>query len=371
MFTLKTGKILVAAVFMGLLLFGSINFELPTAHAQSSSPSATLPFNGWLVPDGGQAQVPYDTEISLDPSSTSFTIEGWINNPVFSTTYNYQMVSRLSSFYLATRIVQRNLPLPITWFYRVDFCGTLGSIGCQLYGPVLSSCIAGTACVPTGWFHFAYVYDKPNNTWLFFWDGVKYAEVNETPRWSTEFLILSHAQQMDEFRISNDVRYSSNFTVPSDPFVCDANTLALWHFDEVQGATTFHDACGATDNVMTGFIGAHTEGVTGQATSTALVSSTNPSGVGRPVNFTVTVSGSGGTLTGTVAFKDGGTDITGCATQPLSSGQATCSTSSLTVTTHNITAVYSGDTIFASSTSPDLSQTVMILFDMFLPLITK
>jgi hypothetical protein len=45
--------------------------------------------------------------------------------------------------------------------------------------------------------------------------------------------------------------------------VCGANTLALWHFDEVQGTTTFHDACGTTDNVMTGSNGAHTEGVTG------------------------------------------------------------------------------------------------------------
>jgi hypothetical protein len=42
---------------------------------------------------------------------------------------------------------------------------------------------------------------------------------------------------VDEVRISNVVRYTSNFAPPTAPFSPDANTLSLWHFDEGAGQT--------------------------------------------------------------------------------------------------------------------------------------
>jgi hypothetical protein len=69
------------------------------------------------------------------------------------------------------------------------------------------------------------------------------------------------------------------------------------------------------------------------------------------VTFTAKVSSAGGTPTGTVQFKDGGTIIT-CANaggQTLNVGSATCQTNSLTPGTHIITAEYSGDTNFNPS----------------------
>ncbi len=42
---------------------------------------------------------------------------------------------------------------------------------------------------------------------------------------------------MDELRVSNIRRYTSNFTVPNPPFSPDPNTLGVYHFDEGAGIT--------------------------------------------------------------------------------------------------------------------------------------
>jgi len=97
-----------------------------------------------------------------------------------------------------------------------------------------------------------------------------------------------------------------------------------------------------------------------QMTSTTTVSSSlNPSASGQSVTFTSTVTGQSGstiTPTGTVTFMDGASAL---GTGSLNaSAQATYTTSSLTVGSHSITAVYGGDTNFTGSTSTALTQTV-------------
>src|SRR5260370_14976210 len=69
------------------------------------------------------------------------------------------------------------------------------------------------------------------------------------------------------------------------------------------------------------------------------------------VTFTATVSVVSlgmGTPTGTVTFKDGGSTL---GSSSLMNGQASFSTSSLTIGQHMITAVYGGSTDFGGSTS--------------------
>ncbi len=96
------------------------------------------------------------------------------------------------------------------------------------------------------------------------------------------------------------------------------------------------------------------------ATTTSLTSSVNPTVSGGSTTFTATVTTGSGTPTGTVAFKDGGTNIPGCSSQTLNVGsaQATCTTSGLSVGNHTITAVYSGSSSYAGSTSTNLTQAV-------------
>ena len=95
-------------------------------------------------------------------------------------------------------------------------------------------------------------------------------------------------------------------------------------------------------------------------TTTTLASSVNPSTPGQSVTFTATVMGSA--PTGTVAFRESGTPLAGCAAVALTgSGNtrtAACTTTSLAAGVHSIVAEYSGDAGNALSTSSPLSQSV-------------
>ena len=96
------------------------------------------------------------------------------------------------------------------------------------------------------------------------------------------------------------------------------------------------------------------------ATSTAVVSSLNPSFSGQSVTFTATVSNTSGTTavpTGGVQFMDGALPLG--APQTLASGIASLTISTFSVATHSITAVYANsDGNFTGSTSSAISQVV-------------
>jgi hypothetical protein len=99
-----------------------------------------------------------------------------------------------------------------------------------------------------------------------------------------------------------------------------------------------------------------TQTVNKKASRTMVASSLDPSTVGQSVTYTATVSPTG--ATGTVEFKQAGVTIAGCSARPVSSGTATCTVTSLGAGGHWITAVYSGDSNDAASSSPGLTQTV-------------
>jgi len=96
------------------------------------------------------------------------------------------------------------------------------------------------------------------------------------------------------------------------------------------------------------------------ASTTTLTSAPNPATQGQGVTLTATVSGNA--PTGTVAFKDGAATVAGCSAVALtgngSARTATCTTSSLAVGSHAMTAQYSGDAGNAPSTSAQLTQTI-------------
>ncbi len=97
-----------------------------------------------------------------------------------------------------------------------------------------------------------------------------------------------------------------------------------------------------------------TQTVNQLSSTTTVSSSQNPSTFGQSVTFTATISPDipdGETIT----FFDGAAQI---GTGITSSSKATFSTSSLSVGSHQITSLYSGDTNFLSSTSSAITETV-------------
>jgi len=89
-----------------------------------------------------------------------------------------------------------------------------------------------------------------------------------------------------------------------------------------------------------------------------LTSHPNPAGFRQQVILTATVSTTGETPTGTVAFKDGANTIgtANLTTVNPATAVATITTNQWTIGSHQLTAVYSGDFNFGTGTSPMLVQ---------------
>ena len=123
------------------------------------------------------------------------------------------------------------------------------------------------------------------------------------------------------------------------------------------GSTSITAVYGGDSTHASGSSAALLQVVNPAASSVALSSSENPSIFGQSVTFTANVTSSvAGTLTGTVNFIDGSTLLGGVTL--TASGTVTYSTTALAVGSHAITAVYSGDSNYATSTSTTVTQVV-------------
>jgi len=111
------------------------------------------------------------------------------------------------------------------------------------------------------WIHLALMFDAPNRRFAFVINGdfgqwfpidsaaVRLYEDARTPFMVGAFINASGAPEgtfqgwIDEVRISSVVRYTADFT-PEARFADDDHTKALYHFDELPGATEFQDSSG-------------------------------------------------------------------------------------------------------------------------------
>lgn len=120
-----------------------------------------------------------------------------------------------------------------------------------------------------GWHHIAGVYDQTTDAVRFYYDGNLEMDGTfpHTLDTSTSGIQVGYFDGLvEEMRISDSPRYTGDtITLPDTPFTCDANTRALWHFDETAGSTIFFDGengaypgCGSVEDTLFGLNGAMT-----------------------------------------------------------------------------------------------------------------
>ncbi|CAN5383712.1 hypothetical protein BH10BAC3_BH10BAC3_09740 [soil metagenome] len=95
--------------------------------------------------------------------------------------------------------------------------------------------------------------------------------------------------------------------------------------------------------------------VTNAGSAISVASNLNPACIGSNVTLTATISSVLSNVTGTVTFLDGATSL---GTVTIASNQAALSLTTLPVGSRSITAVYSGDANYATSTSSVLTQVI-------------
>jgi hypothetical protein len=169
-----------------------------------------------------------------------------------------------------------------------------------------------------------------------------------TPTGTVMFLDGNTALGMSSLQVVNG-QYQASFT-PAASLSAGTHAITAVY----QGDSTF---AGATSTILN-------QTINKSATTTTLTPSLNPSVFGQSVTLTAVVSVNApgaGMPTGSVTFKDGST-VLGSGSLVLVNGQfqATISPSiaQLPGGAHSITASYSGDNSFSSSTSAVLPQTV-------------
>lgn len=163
------------------------------------------------------------------------------------------------------------------WAYAlsIDFSSTSAdTIAFTLWDSVThASTLSSTTSLGTGWHHIAAVFDNrrvpASDEAAIYFDGVRLASdpsLALTGVHDSDVLLSVGANSglfpfdgwIDEARLSDTVRYSGEtYTVPSSAFTPDANTRALWHFDDPVCSTSFTDSSENGDT-LTGLAGAQT-----------------------------------------------------------------------------------------------------------------
>jgi hypothetical protein len=157
-------------------------------------------------------------------------------------------------------------------------------------------------------------------------------------------------------QVSGSVNFSDGITLLGTAML-SGNVAILTTNTLAPGGHSITASYSGSSNFM-GSSGALNQIVNQATTTTTLVSSVNPSQVSQPVTFTGTITPQyGGQVTGSMAFKDGGTPI---GNSTVNNDTAALTITNLTLATHSITASYSGDTNFLSSTSNSVSQVVTL-----------
>ena len=207
------------------------NAQVDTAQSQFGGASALFDGTGDYLQLGAYTDLNFGTN--------NFTVEFWIN---FTNKNNAGMFSNGTATYTTDSIVFGN-------------DGGTSSFG-FFHNPGGRLCHIAHSDFNTGtWYHIAAT--RSGNTFTMYLNGVAKGSstysgtinfnANDATRigmatWESPTGFTGY---IDEFRISNSVRYTAAFTPSTVAFTNDANTLLLIHADGVDATTQFYDDTGS------------------------------------------------------------------------------------------------------------------------------
>jgi len=215
-----------------------------------SAQNYSLSFDG----DGDYIEIP-DADI-LSPSN--FTLELWVNQPAL---FPNNIGGGYESTGRNTYIFKANGTNIHTEYNFMENPNAPSSYGAGLFSWIDFGLFESDDehPEPNVWTHIAVTFDSDLNIAEIFVNGVSVGrtniqhEIQNTPGnlyfgyHPGDPIYNSMTGTLDEIRISDNIRYTSNFTPPTNEFTSDANTVALYHFNEGSG-TSVTDASGNGNN---------------------------------------------------------------------------------------------------------------------------
>jgi hypothetical protein len=222
----------------------------------------SLAFGGTGTDRADRVEIPVDPPTPIDVGATDFTIEWWMRGIAErNSTGTVTCGNGVYGWITGHTIVDRDR-YPLSGADGRDFGVSVASNGRLAFGVENADGLRRTVCatIPGGvlngqWHHVA-VQRALNGRMEIWIDGVlrasamgppgdiSYPDGFPTARETDPYLVIgaekhdvgpaypSFAGQIDELRISNVLRYTTNGSPPSAPFTPDAHTVGLYHFNE-------------------------------------------------------------------------------------------------------------------------------------------
>lgn len=260
---------------MALALTGGIFLgKLNVSYSQGSN-NYSLRFYGNGISGIDRVEIPIDNpEVPADIGTTDFTIEWWMKTLLSENNSPGASCGTNAGWIYGNILFDRDI------FGAGDYGDfgisiTDGKIAFGVSQGSSGNTICGTITVADGiWHHVAVTRNETSGELRIYVDGrldaqgngprgnVSYHNGRSTTSPKDPYLVIgaekhdanrsqypSYSGRVDEVRLSNIVRYTSNFTSPTAPFTSDVNTMALYHFDEGPAGPctgTVLDSSGAT-----------------------------------------------------------------------------------------------------------------------------
>jgi hypothetical protein len=254
--------LLVFSLLIGLAAAAAARFARP---ALAQAPQTSLRFFGSGSGDADRVKIPLDNPHRTVDVGGDFTLEFWMKAlPGSNTSASCQESSSSDTWTNGNIILDRD----------IFGDGDHGDYGVSLYGGRIAfgttvgssrRTICGTSDLRNSqWHHIAVTRRSSDGQMRIFVNGqlqktsngpsgdLSYRDGRSTSYPNSDpFLVIAAEKHdydpstypsfngwIDEVRISNNIRYTGNFTPPIQPFTPDANAVALYHFDGAPGACT-------------------------------------------------------------------------------------------------------------------------------------